>query len=95
MVHRLSNNKTQGAGMKCMKFKKGNDVKWQSQANGNWKHKRGEIVAVVPAGVLPDHLKYPGLRLAARRTRNQVSYIIREFKTGKHYWPWTGPLRKV
>lgn len=79
--------------MKCIKFKKGNDVKWSSQANGNWKHKKGEIVAVIGAGVIPDCTKFSGLRVG-RNSRSEVSYVVRT-KDGKHYWPWSTGLRKV
>ncbi len=81
--------------MKDRNFRKGNDVKWQSHANGNWKHKRGEIVAVIGAGVLPDATKYPGLKVSTRRARSAVSYIVKRFKTGQHYWPHASTLKKV
>lgn len=81
--------------MKNTKIKKGNDVKWQSQANGNWKHKRGEVVAVIGAGAVPDATKFLGLRVASRSGRTEESYVVKVFKTGQHYWPHASGLRKV
>ena len=76
--------------MKCIKFRKGNDVKWQSQVGGRWTHKRGEIIAVIGAGVLP---KIEGLRVRGS-AREYESYVVRT-KKGEVYWPYPSALRKV
>ena len=77
------------------KFKKGNDVKWQSHANGHWTHKRGEIVAVINPGVLPDATKFPGLKVNTRRARQVASFVVYVPKRKMHYWPHVSGLRKV
>ncbi|SFV08056.1 hypothetical protein [Alicyclobacillus macrosporangiidus] len=32
-------------------FRPGDLVRWESQSQGSWKEKRGEVVAVIPAGL--------------------------------------------
>jgi hypothetical protein len=89
-----------------MNFKKGNLVKWTSEAQGCRKTKVGGIVAVIPPNtevneVLAveelDLIKLPG------SPRIETSYVVLVPKhdnrgknlTGKIYWPLTNHLKLV
>lgn len=70
-------------------FVKGNIVEWESQAAGYWKRKRGEVVEIVPAGVVPRWMpssRKPGM------ARDHESYIIHVRGAGR-YWPRVSALK--
>lgn len=73
-------------------FKLGDRVVWESQAQGSWKRKEGEVVEVVPAFGLP--------RLAGDgwgMHREHESYVVavqtgKRKTTLKHYCPRVSAL---
>ena len=79
---------------KNKKIKKGNDVKWTSQSNGVYLHKRGEVVAVIPPGQVPADGEYKGL-FGCGGARAYESYVVFVKKQNRHYWPYPDMLRKA
>ena len=73
-------------------MKVGDQVEWTSQAGGNTRTKRGKIVAVVPAGTMPDTkgVSHYGGGMA----RNHESYLVKVLGKGT-YWPRAAALRLV
>jgi len=81
----------------------GDLVKWVSGAGGSYTEKRGEIVAIVPAGVAPPH--FPSLCKRYNATnayggggkRSHESYIVlvSDFcgRKPKLYWPRASSLK--
>lgn len=90
-----------------MNFKIGDKVEWTSQAGGNWKVKRGEIVLVEKAGAIVHVNKNnrwnAKLRFAfGSFSRDHESYLVlvpHPGKSGKGkpsiYWPIVKNLEKV
>lgn len=86
-------------------FKVGDDVTWQSQAAGSWLTKRGKVIAVVEAGIPPNHALYLAREKEAADefsgvwARKEQSYIVRVERVGKRrpaiYWPRASALRLV
>lgn len=79
-----------------MKFNIGDRVRWTSQAGGHAKEKRGEVVAIVPAGtdardVVPRDLS-DGPMDAYGLPRGEESYIVRVKRSA--YWPRACHLKK-
>lgn len=76
-------------------FKLGDQVTWESQADGITRTKIGEVVEVVPACERPKtQIKGMGFQ------RDHESYIVRASKTTDRkrtalYWPLVRGLRKV
>lgn len=82
--------------MKGTAFRVGNVVEWTSQAAGRPTTKRGEIVAIVPAGEsclrhVPKGLRTQ--RLGGGFPRNHDSYIVNV--NGQAYWPRVSHLAFV
>lgn len=84
-------------------FNLGQTVEWASQANGCTRIKRGQIVAVIPAGQAPSRDRAPGLFTKGTpigMPRHHESYVVAVAgKTSrakpKHYWPLVSQLRAV
>lgn len=81
-----------------MKFRFGDTVTWESQANAGYTVKVGEVCGIVNAGEKPSRVLYPQLYRPSRSIayvmpRNHESYII---KVGsKYYWPRAKYLKMV
>jgi len=71
-------------------FKIGQRVSWVSASGGVEKFKSGVIVAVIPAGALPDS----SIRFSYPRPngRRESSYLV-QADNGKRYWPLVKNLR--
>lgn len=82
-------------------FKVGEQVTWTSQAQGYQKTKTGTVVAVVPAGKLPDREKFTALYKGpgVGGYRDHESYVVEVAEVGvrskktKAYWPRVSALR--
>jgi hypothetical protein len=80
------------------KLKRGDRVRWASQANGGYTIKAGRIVEIVPPG------KSPSKMSSTSNGRDHESYVVlvdtvtdwtdkpRTLKTPKHYWPRASAL---
>ncbi|MCP3965621.1 MAG: hypothetical protein GY718_04595 [Lentisphaerae bacterium] len=55
-----------------LKFYRGDDVRWSSQAQGTWKKKTGQIIAVVPPRSQPEDTLY-------QKNINTAEYYSYEF----------------
>lgn len=90
---------------KAAKFKKGQQVSWDSNGRGNWKTKTGKVVAVVPANVNPVKSIVPELTaklgdchvlFGGLGTRGVESYVVAVHPAlgsnarPKLYWPRSG-----
>ncbi len=85
-------------------MKEGDRVRWQSQAQGYHVVKEGIVVAVIPAGRLPDRDVFPSLykNSGVGMSRDHESYVIkarqlcRDGRTPKSgnriYWPRASAL---
>jgi hypothetical protein len=71
---------------KIKAFKLGDRVRWQSQAAGSWKEKRGTIVEVVPAKRQPSNAPYSG-------SRSHEWYVVDV--DGQLYYPRVSALIKT
>ncbi|MCK9569790.1 hypothetical protein M0R72_12675 [Candidatus Pacearchaeota archaeon] len=73
----------------------GEMVTWTSQSQGCTKTKRGEVVAIVPAGESPNRPPYIGYKPLVNpgMARNHESYIV--VCKGKTYWPRVSVLEPV
>jgi hypothetical protein len=74
----------------CKPFKKGDKVKWSSQAGGHWKTKRGKIVEVILPFQRPSG--YKGLEVGLTG-RKEMSFVV-ETANG-YYWPYASLLRRA
>jgi hypothetical protein len=76
-----------------MSFQLKHIVHWTSQAAGISKTKEGPVVAVVPAGKLPDRKEFSTLYTGpgVGSPRNHESYVIKA--GGRLYWPRVSALR--
>ena len=84
-----------------MFFKKGDIVRWTSQAAGVRNVKEGVVVEVLDEGQVPEHkIRWPGM------SRNHESYLIKarvvesngtpvEGRRVKYYWPKVKNLELV
>jgi len=77
-------------------MKIGEKVSWESQSNGKWSTKTGEIVGVVKAGAMPSK-NYQAVSKRPKnyqyKGRDNKSYIV---KVGeKLYWPRETSLKSV
>ncbi len=73
-----------------MQFKLNDCVEWTSQAGGSSKHKRGTVVAIVPAGKLPREVFDGKIDAGTCSARNHESYVVH---VGfKWYWPHASKL---
>jgi hypothetical protein len=77
---------------KQITFELGDKVKWDSQAAGYIKTKKGKIVVVLPAGTRPGDGVLAGLRYPGK-PRNHESYVVMVGE--KYYWPRVAYLKKV
>jgi ParB-like chromosome segregation protein Spo0J len=68
----------------------GDEVRWRSQAGGNWTEKRGKVIEVVPAGKLPK----AELPKSTENPREHESYVI-ETIDGKKYFPLPSTLTRL
>jgi len=73
-------------------MKPGDRVKWTSQSAGFTTTKRGVIVAIVPAGVMPEDCVPAGYRCHGPEgfgmARDHESYLVKVDGKGKGlYWP--------
>lgn len=75
-----------------MQFQIGNRVQWSSQAHGSHKTKEGVVVAVVPAGQLPDRTRFYKLHRGSGvgMPRDHESYVVEVGR--KPYWPRANKL---
>lgn len=76
----------------------GSAVEWTSQSGGYKSTKRGVIVAVVPAGVLPGDIHRVNRSIYQSGVRDHDSYLVRARQVGKArgraiYWPRVTHLR--
>lgn len=85
---------------KLCQFNVGDNVFWESQANGSTKRKEGTICAIVPAKVPAYRCVPENLKVGARRydgfIRNHESYIV-VVPTSRSvvlYWPRVKMLRR-
>lgn len=72
--------------------KLGDMVQWTSQAGGCTRTKRGAIVAVVPAGTMPDTRKVS--RYGGGMARDHESYLVKVPGKGT-YWPRVNALELI
>lgn len=81
-----------------MNFKLGDEVSWESQANGGMTKKIGNVVEVIPAGV-PVSMSIFKTLSGGGSPRNHESYVVCVgAKPGsraqpKYYWPRVSALR--
>jgi hypothetical protein len=74
------------------RFKVGDKVYWHVVSGGFAKNKYGVVVAVVPAGVRPEHVLPIGYEFAYpvkwSDNRDKISYLVHEVSTiRKVFWP--------
>ena len=81
-----------------MGFKVGDEVTWESQANGGWAKKIGYVVEVIPAGKPISSSKFSTLS-GGGLPRKEESYVVcvgpkpDSRAKPKYYWPRVSALR--
>lgn len=83
---------TKDKAIQSLVLRVGQQVKWRSGSNGNFKTKKGKVVAIVAAGKILPKTKFPTLAKTAT-PRKQASYVIDV--NGRFYFPRPTQLQKA